>query len=546
MQRGFVILAAGFIILALVIYFTFPGRENGSKSLETDYFCRSVRLISPPHYAVQKGPELKYERWLDRIKWGTNESVNWTIDCLVSESSRPFLAEVERRINLFRAREPSRAKRYIDLMAELDEPAAIPTFVKCANDASQMVRHAAFKALSRFDDERALDCLIEHTGSQDWNTKSLCLGLLAERSDSKVMKFFEDAIKNRDPEILSFAMRALADHGGEEYIGLIRPYVHSEDFATRTIAIQSLLKLNDPEANEWLYANLRHSGPVIRTNGVKSLVYAKTVPPMELMERLAQDEDDVIRMLFASVLTQMLDNFQGEELKRIENAFHIMSKDQRPEIRLKALEGLYESGNEDVADPYLRRLRKAYGGELEEALYFLTRSLHVQQAGPLIAERFKTDSRLSAEDRLILLEGLSELAYPEGIGIFFEVILGGWNAKESFKPPLTLDRRAAFLVHHFEGDILSHWFDALERDDSDDMVYLFLNGARNLEDGRAADRLLELASQTHRPFWLRREAVRSLAFLKDKELGEKLLIYSAREKNSELSKLAYQVFWNYF
>lgn len=546
MQRGFILLAAGLILLALVVYFTFPGREKGSKSLETDYFCRTVRLISPPHYAVQKGPELKYERWLDRIKWGTNESVNWTIDCLVSETTRPFLAEVERRINLFRTREPSRAKRYIDLMAELHETPAIPTFIKCANDASQMVHHAALKALSRFEDERATDCLIEHAGSPDWNKKSLCLALLAERSDSKVLRFFEDAIINRDPEILSFAMRALADHGGEKFIGLIRPYVHSEDFATRTVAIQSLLKLNDPEANEWLYANLRHRGPVIRTNGVKSLVYAQTVPPEDLMERLARDEDDEIRMLFATVLTQMLENFQGEELKRIENAFHILSKDQRPEIRLKALEGLYGSGRKDVADPYLRRLKKAYGGELEEALSFLARSLHVREAAPLIVERFKSDSKLAAEDRLILLEGLCELAHPEGIGIFFEVILGGWNARKSLNPPLTLDCRAAFMVHHFEGDILSYWFNALEQDDSDYMVYLFLNGARNLEDGRSADRLLELASQTHRPFWLRQEAVRSLALLKDKDLGEKLLIYSAREKNSELSKLAYQVFWNYF
>ena len=65
-----IILAAGIILLLLLAYFTFPGLEERKKTFETDYFCRTVKIISPPHYAAQKGTELKYERFLDRITWG--------------------------------------------------------------------------------------------------------------------------------------------------------------------------------------------------------------------------------------------------------------------------------------------------------------------------------------------------------------------------------------------------------------------------------------------------------------------------------------------
>jgi hypothetical protein len=80
----------------------------------------------------------------------------------------------------------------------------------------------------------------------------------------------------------------------------------------------------------------------------------------------------------------------------------------------------------------------------------------------------------------------------------------------------------------------------------DETVYLFINGARNLEDPGAADALIAIASDGKIDRGLRREALLSFPFLKDPSLGEKLLHYAAEEKDRALAECAERVFWNFF
>ncbi|MHC4943360.1 MAG: HEAT repeat domain-containing protein, partial [Planctomycetota bacterium] len=508
---------------------------------------RNVQLISPPDFALKQGLDRRITRWLDRLQWGTSASKNWSIECLKRETDRSFVPEVIRRINRLKSFAHTKAKLYVDLLAELGDPAGLPVLIECTDDANVMVRHAALKGVSRFEGDEALACLMKHTDSFHEGTRRLCLDLLQVRDEEKVLAFFQEALASGDEEVLSYAMKALALTEKTQYAADIRPYLDHEDFMLRTTATQALLRLKDAAALERLSQDLLYKGPVIKKAAINNLFYAKALPPLEVLEKLARDDDVEVRAHFVAVVVSLLENFKGEARQPLQEILDLMSEDPRPEIRSKAVEGLYRTGRADVALPFLRRLQSDYGSALQEAVLFTTESLTLtREAAPLLIERFRNDPDLTPVDRLTLLNGLSQLGSPDGLDLYFEVILGGWEARTLVIAPFSLDGHAAFKVHDLGGDVLDRWLAALEQDDSDHMLYLFINSARNLEDGRAADKLLEVASQEGRPLWLRTEAIVSCSFLNDIGIGPRLLEFANIERNPSLAAKAHKVFWNFF
>ena len=93
---------------------------------------------------------------------------------------------------------------------------------------------------------------------------------------------------------------------------------------------------------------------------------------------------------------------------------------------------------------------------------------------------------------------------------------------------------------------MARWLEEIKTDRSDYMAYLFINSARSLEDSRAADPLLGYAEDSSRPAWLRLESLQSFPFLRDLELGGRLLDFADREPDPELSRLARELYWNFF
>jgi HEAT repeat protein len=480
------------------------------------------------------------------VEWGTNESVNWTIECLVEEKDRWFLDEVIQRINTHRTSSQEKAKKYIDLLAELDEPAGLPVLIACSEDPSERIRHAALRGVSRYDDEKATDCLLRLATYPSVNTRRQALELLTARQDSRVFRFFQEILQQSRLEAVPYAINALKESGDERFAPYIKPYLEQTDFYVKTNALRALLRLKDPVALMELEESLQHAGTIIRENAVRSLYFTDHLPPLEILKKVALDPEDKIRTLFVTYLADYTQRFEGDDLLRIQELLEIMKEDIRGEIRLKACEGLYLSGKEEVAAPFIKKITKAYGGELQETVYFLTKSIKAIKTGPLLVERFRNDDVLTAKDRMTLLDGLASLEYADAAGLFFEVIQGGWNSKKEELTPLPLDRFAAFQVHHLGGDIILHWLAALKKDDSDDMVYLFLNGARNLGDVRAADQLIKVSLDETRPLWLRKEAILSFAFLKDLELGDDLLLLAVKVKNQDLARCATKVYWNFY
>ena len=103
-----------------------------------------------------------------------------------------------------------------------------------------------------------------------------------------------------------------------------------------------------------------------------------------------------------------------------------------------------------------------------------------------------------------------------------------------------------FILANAEGEVMDRWLEAKDEDRSDYMAYLFMNGARSLGNSRAAKPLLAYALDASRPRWVRKQALLSFPFLRDLDLGCKLLEFADREPDPELERLALDLFWNFF
>jgi len=94
MIRGLVVIIILISVVGLIIYFTLPGGNSYELTPESRFFSRSSKIISPPEYASSIDPERKITRFLDRLKWGTNQSVNWTIEALKKKKIEHLLRKL--------------------------------------------------------------------------------------------------------------------------------------------------------------------------------------------------------------------------------------------------------------------------------------------------------------------------------------------------------------------------------------------------------------------------------------------------------------------
>lgn len=549
MSKNIGIIAVILLVLSFVIFYFLPDKRGGSQdSNPARFFSRSAKLVDPPDYAVRNGRDFRVTRWLDRIMWGTSASINGAIERLALEASDPGLcAEVVRRVQNLRSSSQTKAKLYLDLLSEMNDPAALPTLIECTADSSSMIRVAALKGVARFDTDEAIDCLLEHAFDIAGEPNPASLDLLTSKKHPKVWAFFEKALHEGIPGVVHFALRSPSLLEQPSAREILQSYLQHEDFEVRSVALQALLTVDDPLAFEQLQRELADPRPVIKRTAISMINSVLRLPDAGLLEDIAKNPDPEVRLQLARELVALTARFDKEALKPVRLALVKLVDDSRPEVRLEALEGLYKIGREEIATPFLRRLETAYGGELGEAVSFITELDAMRDTIiDMSLRRLKEDDALQGPDRFALLSGLAEIEATEAIPFFFELIRGKRDARRIKADPFTLDVHAALKVHNLSVDILPQWLDAFAQDPSDTMAYLFLIGIRNLENPDAAEPLLNLARDKARPGWIRREAILSFAFLKSDVAGEKLLAYSDAEVDPELSNLATKLFWNFF
>ncbi len=534
------------IALGIFLFFSLPEKKE-DKSVRQSYFNRTVTMIEPPPAIKAKGIGSRTERFLDRVIWGTNMSVNRSIEYLAGLRDPTIIREAIDRINRYRRNRPSLAKDYIDLLAEMDTPLGVPVFLDCAEDPVEMIQTAAIKALSGCLSEESTSLMIRTVRSGGERLRLLCMENLKTRKAQEIYDLYRDLIvSEKDLRIQMIAIEGLMNYDSPECRGILHECLEDERLEIRTAAIKSLSALDDPAVEDILTEMMAHEGPIRRINAAKILGTVKTLPPFKVLENLARDKVLKVRSYLVNSLLAHLQDKDSANFQTACSVLRLLLHDLSPSVRLEALEGLYKAGEEQVALPYMQKLKGATGEEFAEAVEVVTGMLNCRQAIDILVERFLSDPGLSGDDRLAVLSGLASLDPPRGIELFFRVIRGEWDSQKTVLGNFSLDRMAAFRVHAFGKKAIPEWDKFLAENNSDIAAYLYVNGLRNLGDPDCSGRLLALAGDEERPLWIREEAVKSFCFLRDVSVGKELLEFHRECADKKISRLALTVYWNFF
>jgi HEAT repeat protein len=547
MKRNKIILISVLICLAILLFIFLPEAPERGEPAQPVFFSRTVKLISPPPHIVQKGTGSRILRFIDRLEWGTTRAVNRAIGVLVESGNPVVVSEAIKKIELHRRERPSRAKVYIDLLAELSVPESLPVLLSCSQDSTEMIRLAALRGLSGFVSQESTAMLVEQARAGSEKVRLACLENLVTRDTPEVFALYRDLIEeDEDLNVTKIAVDGLGGFDTPESRELLMRCRADTRLFIRTAALGASLRLGDPEADRILEGMLTHEGPIRRLNGIKLLAQARRLPSLDLLQTLAVDPDYDVRVYMTIALISHVTKDQGEQRQKARAALETLLADESPQVRMKALEGLYKVGFKSAALPYLRKLSDARGHELNEAVEIAANLLCCPEAKEILETRFVRDRNLTGDERLAIMTGLTEVGDSGSAELFFRVMEGEWDARRIRIGEFSLDRLASFRVHAFGEEIYDRWVEFLDDDGSDRATFLFINSMRNLGSPRAAERLLSIAGDEGRPQWIRMEAVRSFVFLEDLSLGERLLEFHRKCSDREVSALAFKVFWNYF
>jgi len=533
--------------LGVLLYFFLPGEDHHAEPVQPIIFTKTIKIVTPPQEFLRKGVANRVERLLDRLIWGTNEAVNRTIGMLVQLNSPAVITLATVRLRKYLRDRPSLAKDYVDLLAETKDPAVIPVLVECAGDSTEMIRKAAIRGLIGLDYRQTGRILIEQAQSGEPRMRLFGLqNLIPDRSPETFVFLSGIVEQESDLELRTLAIEHLGHYDSELSRELLHRCFQDSRLDVRTAALKALLTLGDEQGNLYLEEMLGSEGPIRRINGVQLMKLARSLPALSRIEALASDPVDEVRILLTIALITHLEAGGADNLDRARAGLQLLLGDPRPDVRIKALEGLYKCGDESVALSYLSKLPQAHGAELAEAVELTTKVFRCATAAQLLLDRFENDPGLTADERLTLLNGLANLKEPRAVDLFFRTIAGEGDSRGASIGEFTLDRHAALIVHRLGEGVLERWQRFIDESHGDTAAYLYVNGVRNLGDARAAESLFEMAMDTSRSRWIREEAIKSMASFQDLQAGEYLLELHRDCPDRELGRLAYMVFWNYF
>lgn len=139
-----------------------------------------------------------------------------------------------------------------EVLSFLGDPRSIPFIVKKAREDADNVRNAACMALGEFDDDEAVEALLDALKDEEWIAFSAILSLGRTKSPkavSRIMEFFKES----DEELSSVACEVLVGYGDDGILDEIFEVLKGWDRDKRSTYLKIILE----KGNEGIFERLK-------------------------------------------------------------------------------------------------------------------------------------------------------------------------------------------------------------------------------------------------------------------------------------------------
>lgn len=168
-----------------------------------------------------------------------------------------------------------------EVLAFLNDPRSIPFIAQKARDDDPNVRNAACMALGDFDDDEAVNALLEALDDEEWIAFSAIISLGRTKSPKaipRIMKFFREA----DEELSNAACEVLLDYGDDAVLDEVLDVMRSWDRKRRGAYLAIMLD----KGNEDIFLKLQEKIGDELYDHLLGNIREKKEPPVEMVRML--------------------------------------------------------------------------------------------------------------------------------------------------------------------------------------------------------------------------------------------------------------------
>jgi HEAT repeat protein len=169
-----------------------------------------------------------------------------------------------------------------EVLAFLSDPRSIPFIAKKARDDDPNVRNAACMALGDFDDDEAVNALLEALDDEEWIAFSAIISLGRTKSPKaipRMMKFFREA----QEELSSVACEVLLDYGDDAVLDEVLDVIKGWDPDRRSAYLAIMLE----KGSEDIFLRLQEKIGDELYEHLLGNIMEKKEPPVEMVRMLA-------------------------------------------------------------------------------------------------------------------------------------------------------------------------------------------------------------------------------------------------------------------
>ena len=142
-----------------------------------------------------------------------------------------------------------------EVLGALKAPASLPYLIERIHDENENVKNAAVAALGEFDDERAVDVLLQVLEQEEWVAFSAIYSL-AKIGNKKAISALLDVFRNREEELSLAACEVLISFRESETVEEIIEFIHRLKREKKNIFVRVIIEQGDKQVFQRLMSRM--------------------------------------------------------------------------------------------------------------------------------------------------------------------------------------------------------------------------------------------------------------------------------------------------
>lgn len=220
-------------------------------------------------------------------------------------------------------------------LGAIGDPRALKPLFNAVKDEDVYVRSAAEASLERIESQPQPEALSSQLKDFSPAVRLAAVKRLAESNSPAVITPLLDKLADDDFYVRQVAIQGLGRHRNEACLRALTKTLDDPNFLKRQGAAAALAALGMREAEQPLALHAKDQHAAVRSEIIRSLDKLESAD-LELFLAAADDRDAGVRLAAAEALV-------GFEAPEAQLALEKLSKDEVPEVRLRAVEGLRKS-----------------------------------------------------------------------------------------------------------------------------------------------------------------------------------------------------------